>query len=334
MSGALTRRGALARAARMGAGAGLLGLAGCGDVHRRGAEELATARSSIAIDHASFYAPIEDLRRLVQGEARRRDARVLFSADPSGAPAQQASLRRLTAADSGFRVVVVAPFDPTAVAPLLGAARGRGMDVVGLVTPVAHQSAAILVDGAGAAGLLAADAARWAGGHAGGGVLLVAPPARSPVPDPFHPYARGAAVALARAVEAAGLRVAGRVEALGAADAAPAVRGALAAHPGVRVVLTWNDATALGTAGVVRRADYVGALGAPAVTGRAALAALEGPGPLRCLVAPRLAALAEALVALPLGLLRGAAPRSTTLRAQTLVRGGAAARAARADYAA
>lgn len=327
----VTRRDAL----RLGLGAAAtLGLAGCGGRNGplEGPHADAVARTSIAIDHASYYAPIQDLTRLVQARAHARDVSVLFSTDPAGSAAQVASLKGLTGERGGFRVVVVAPFDAAAVDPIARSAIERGLKIVSYITPLAHQTAAISVDPAAVARLLAEHAVARGGRR---DVLLVAPPATSPIPDPFFPYARAAAAATARAAAAAGLRAVATITALGTPDAEQAVRAARAAHPGVDTVLAWNDATALGAARAVPADGYVGGLGAPAITTAAALRALDDDdgGPLRCLVAPRLSALADALVDLPSALLKGSTPPSGSVAPQRFTRGAQATRAALADYA-
>jgi len=330
----LGRREALLRAGRLVAGATLLGAAGCGSGPGEGPQARDVARRSIAIDYASFYAPIEDLRRLVQERAKRRGALVLFSADPSGVAVQRTSLRKLTGETGGFRVVVVAAFDAAAVAPIVAAAVDRDVKVVSYVTPLAGQTAAISVDGAGAAGLLAADARAWAAANDARSALVVAPPERSPVPDPFLPYASGASRALVEALADGPLRVAATTRALGAPDGEQVVRAVRREHPNVDVVLTWNDATALGAAQALPRGGYVGALGAPAITGPAVFEALAGLGPLRCLVAPRLSQLADALVDLPLDLAQGGQARDRVVPLRVFHRRTDAARAALGDYAA
>jgi DNA-binding LacI/PurR family transcriptional regulator len=313
----LTRREAVAAA---GGFAALL--AGCGGSEDEGPQARDVARRSIAIDFASYYAPIEDLRRLVEARAAQRGASVLFSSDPSGSPAQLASLRKLTGERGGFKVVVVAAFDPTAVAAIVADARTRDIDVVSFITPVAGTRAAIALDADRAAALLARDVAR----RGLDAVTLIAPPARSPVPNPFLPYAAGASRALAAELGRAGIDVTRTVVAVGAADAALAVGDA-------RAVLAWNDETALGAAQAVGRSGYVGAIADPAVTGRPTLDALDGPGPLTCVISPRLSALADALVDVPLALLRGQKPPSAPIALQRLVRGSSAVTGARQDYA-
>ena len=327
--GPITRRTAL----RLAAGSGVLALAGCGnDASREGTRAREVARTSIAIDHASFYAPIDDLRALVRRRAAERGAAVLFSDDPSGAPAQAASLRRLTGADGGFGAVVVAPFDAGALAPIVRAARGRDIHVIGYVVPVPGQDASIAVDAEGAGRQLAEHAADWARRQGSRGAIVLTPPPTAVVPDPFLPYARTASTALVAALGKAGLDVAATVNALGRADATPAVAAARRAAPGTDVVLTWNDATALGAASALGDDAYVGGLCAPAVSGLAAFDALAGDGPLRCLVAPRLSELADALVDFPYALLGGAPGRTVTVPARRYTRRSAAAAAARGDY--
>lgn len=330
----LTRRELLASAA---VGSAALGLAACGGGNRAAeSQDRTVARRSIAIDHASYYAPYPDLVRLVQDQADRRGASVRFSEDPSGAPAQQASLRRLTGSRGGFGAVVIAAFDPHAIAPIVREAIDRGIEIVSYVTPLEQQTARIVVDARAAARRLVEDAARWAGRNGDGAprVLVIAPPDRAVVPDPFLPYARAASQAVRNEVAAAGLRVIATATALGRPDAREAVHAVRAAHPEMDVVLSWNDATALGAAEAMPPHGYVGALGAPAISGAAALRALEDGGPLRCLVAPRLSQLANALVDLPLALLRGEPPGSVVVPPAVFRRGSTAAhRAAQRDYA-
>lgn len=329
MSDPLDRRALMSRGLRGGAGLLLTGgLGACGsggDPAREGPATEALQARSIAVDHASFYAPYPDLKRLVLARAAARDAELRFSDDPSGSPAQEASLQRLLGRDGGFKAVVVAPFDAAKLAPLVARA-ADAVQVVSFVTEVPGSAAVIRVD-AGVAGRALVDDLRRATRGRRPSVLQLRPPATSPVPDPFLPFAREAADAVASALDAAGLDVSA-VEALGAADAGPAVKGA----GDVDAVLAWNDATALAAARALPATAYVGALGAPAIASRATLDALAGPGPLRCLVAPRLSRLADALVDLPLALLGGAPPRDVVVPLVTVRRGSAAARAARADY--
>jgi hypothetical protein len=326
----LTRRAALVRFG-LGGAALALGAAGCGDDvgPLKGEHTEEVARTSIAIDYASYYAPVKDLTRLAQARAAERRLALRFSADAAGAAAQVASLKALTGARGGFKVVVVAPFDAAALASVVEDAAGRGIAIVSFVSPLPGATVAIRVDPAGAARRLVAHAA----GEGKRRVLLVAPPARSPVPDPFFGSASQLADALAAEVARAGLDVVGSVTALGTPDAEAAVRGA--AGKGADAVLTWNDATALGAAAAVPRDGYVGGLGAPAVTTAAALRALDGDGPLRCLVAARVADLARALVDVPAAVLaQRAVPAGGVVPARVLLRGGAATRAALGDYAA
>ena len=322
----LTRRAALVRFG-LGGAALALGAAGCGDDvgPLKGEHTEAVGRTSIAIDYASYYAPVKDVTRLAQARGAERKLALRFSADAAGAAAQVASLKALTGDRGGFRVVAVAPFDAAALAGVIKDATGRGIAIVSFVSPLPGATAAIRTDPAAAARRLVAHAA----GEGKRRVLLVVPPARSPVPDPFFGYASQLARALPAEAARAGLDVAGTVTALGTPDAEAAVRGAARAD----AVLTWNDATALGAAAAVPRDGYVGGLGAPAVTTAAALRALDGDGPLRCLVAARVADLAGALVDVPAAVLaKRAVPAGGLVPARVFLRGGAATRAALGDY--
>lgn len=333
-----TRRDAL-RLALLGGGGTLLGggallAAGCGDDRGTlaGPHTDAVLRTSIAIDYASYYAPATDIIALAKRRAAQRGLALTFSADPAGAGAQAASLKRLTGERGGFRVVVVAPFDAAAIQGALQDARGRGIEVVSFVSPLRDASAAIAVDAQDAARRLAAHAAA----HGVRSATLIAPPATSPVPDPFFGHAQRAARALPAALRAVGIAIDRTVTALGTPDATAALRAATATGVRPRAVLAWNDATALGAAAAVPRSGYVGGLGAPAVSTAAALRALQDDGgPLRVLVAARVAALAQALVDVPAALLGGTRPPAAATRVPvtTFTPGSAATRAALADYA-
>ncbi|HEY6759302.1 MAG TPA: substrate-binding domain-containing protein [Baekduia sp.] len=331
MTARLTRRDAL----KLGLGTALgLGAAGCGSDNGplSGPHTRAVERTSIAIDYASYYAPAPDLIRLAQDHARARGLATTFSDDPSGSAAQVASVKALTGPRGGFKVVVVAPFDAAVLDAIVQDAMSRGVSVVSFVSPLRHATAAIGVDAAGAARQLVSHARAHAGHQPQ--VLLVLPPARSPIPDPFFGYATGAAQALRQATAAAGLDVAATVTALGTPDGRDAVRAALAQHPDVTTVLTWNDATALGAAAALPRTAYVGGLGAPAVTTAAPLHALDAGGPLRCLVAARLATLAGALIDVPATVLKGAKPSTAPVPIEVFTAGAQTTRAALKDYAA
>ena len=316
----MTRRALLAA----GAAAGLQ-LAGCGGSDARiGTARRALARRSVAIDYASLYAPIEDVRRLVAARAAAVGAEVTFSNDTGGVAAQVTNLRQWTGERGGFKAIAVAAFDPAAVDPIAASAIRRGVRIVSYVTPLAHRTAAISVDHARAGRLLAERAAA----RGSGDVLLVRPPATA-TPDPF---ARGFAPAEAAIRAVLGNRVVAAVAAQGRSDGAQAVAAALRANRGVRTVLAWNDLTALAAADVLPT-GFAGGLGAPALTGRDALRALRAGTALRCLVAPRLADLAAALVDVPLALAQGrpAADREVALHVLTRT-SRAQIRAFTADY--
>lgn len=311
----LDRRALLRRAG----GAALLGsgvatLAGCGDFSPKpGREAQAVAARSIGLDVASYYPPITDLRRLVQARAQARGANVLLSADAAGSTAQLANLRQWTAARSGFHALVIAPFDAAAVDPLAAAALARGVAVVSYAAPLKHQSAAVGIDPARSGRLLARDVNGWATHQPAGlvQVLLVRPTPGGAAPDPYVQVAPRAETALRGALATSLLQPVAATTATAAADATAAVARALSDFPAIRVVLCWNDTTALGAAAALTAHHpaseharlYVGGQGAPALSGRASLDALAGNGVLRCLVAPRLRDLADALVDVPFGLL-------------------------------
>ena len=316
----ITRRALLATGA-----VGALQLAGCGGSDPRlGTARRALVRRSVAVDYASLYAPIEDVRRLVAARAAAVGAAVTFSDDAAGVDAQVANLRRWTGEEGGFKAIAIAAFDPAAVDPVAAAAIRRGVRIVSYVTPLAHRSAEIGVDHARAGRLLAEHAAR----AARGAVLLVRPAATA-TPDPFAPGFAPAEAAI-RAV--LGDRVVAAVAAQGQADGAEAIRAALRANPRIRTVLAWNDLTALAAADALGT-GYAGGLGSPALTGRAGLRALAADTPLRCLVAPRLADLAAALVDVPLALARGRPTAGREVPLHVLTRSTrAAVRAFAADY--
>jgi ABC-type sugar transport system substrate-binding protein len=320
-------------------------LAACGGADKLNAHSKAVARHSIAIDYASFYAPIDDVRRLVTDRARKSGGLITFSKDPAGSGAQLTSLRTLTGERGGFRVVVIAAFDAAAVEPIAAAARKRGIDIVSYVTPLRSQTAAITVDPARTGALLATNAASWAGRalHGRGSVLLVVPPTGTTVPDPFVAGAARSepAIRSTLAARAAGLRVAGTVAAYGTPDARAAVTQGLRAHPNVRVVLCWNDLTAVGAAQALgarhgrgdRARLYVGGQGVPAIGARDTLERLRRDDVLRCLVAPRLRDLTDALVDVPRSLLRNDPARSVAPQIHVLTPTSSALRSFERDYA-
>ena len=314
----ITRRAFLARGAAAAA-AGPLLLAGCGgdDAGELGPQAKALAGRSIALDYASYYAPAELIRGLAQARAAKRGAALTLSADPSGADAQLATLRRWTAKTGGFGVIVVAAFDAAQVEPVAAKALDAGIRIVPFVTPLEHKTAAITYDFAAAGRMLAGHAAARAGD--GARAIVVAPPVGR-VPDPFAAPAQAGAEALSAAFPDAHV-----VKAQAEADAADAVGGALRAEPGARVVLCWSDGAALGALHALQRRGisgaYVGALGAPALATPRALDRLRAGGPLQALVAARPTDLAHALVDLPFALLKGGAAHDVAVAPVLLERG-------------
>lgn len=342
----LTRRTVLRRATLAAAAwSAPAVLAACGSSPEPGPQERAVTARSIGIDYASYYAPVAALQRLIAAHAERRGALPTFSDDAAGAAAQRATLERWFDPKTGFRAVVVAPFDAAALRQQVTDATAAGIVVVGYVAPLPGASAAIVVDPAEAAARLARQVAAWTARRADGRgqLLLVRPAAGAAVPDPLRPLAAPAERALLARLRAdvPGLRTVAAVEALARDDAAAAVTAALERYPDVRTVLTWNDTTAVGAAAALRAharpADrarlYVGAIAAGGPTGRETLTGLADDGPLRCVAAPALRDLAAAMIDLPLARLRGGGPARTLVPVRTLTAGSTALRAARADLA-
>ena len=296
----LTRRTLLAAGAASG-----LGLLGCGGKGRKGVgtARKALQRRSVAIDYASYYGPVADVRRLATAHAQQAGAQVTFSDDADGTAAQVANLKLWTGEQGGFLAVAVAPFDVAAVDPVAEAAIARGVAVVAFVTELGHQSAAITVDHGRAGTLLAQDAV----GAGAGDVVLVRPAQGLAIPDPFVPGFAPAEEAIRRSCPAPGCGSPRSCRRRRGRTRASVVAAALRANPRVRTVLAWSDGAALGAAEALEGVDggYAGGLGAPGATSRAALDALTGRTPLRCLVLPRLSDLAAALVDVPLALARG-----------------------------
>ncbi|MEN0015793.1 MAG: substrate-binding domain-containing protein [Solirubrobacteraceae bacterium] len=303
-----------------------------------GPVERAVRRTSIAVDYASFYAPIDDVKRLATAHAAAKGLRVTFSTDSAGAAAQTASLKTLTGPTSGFGVVAVAPFDVTAANRAIGAAKANGVKVVGYLDALAGQAAGVSVNVTGAATQLATDVAagreRSPSPKPRKRYLVLVPPSISPVPDPVAGVGRAGSKALLDALRTIGVLAPSTATALGEADAEQAVKAAAAATPGIDTVLTWNDATAVGAAKALGRRGSVGALALGGVSSAATLRQLRrGDTALQEIVAPRLADLADALIDVPANVLAGRTPASVTVEAQRFTPGAAATRAALADYA-
>lgn len=340
MSGARIDRRTLLQAGAAGVLVAALG--GCGDGEEPGEQARAVAGRSIALDYASYYPPAERLRELASARARERGALLTLSDDAAGAAAQQRAFSGYVSERGGFRALVVAPFDAAALAPLTADAVERGVAVVSYGIPLSGATATIAADPTPAARLLARDVGAWAGGD-DAEVLIVRPPERSPTPDQFAPRARPWEAALLAELErrAPALRPVAATTAQAAADAQAAVARALVDYPRVRVVLAWNDSAAVAAAQALRAANprarwprlYAGGVGAPAIATAASLEALRDDPVLRCLVAPRLADLADALVDVPYALLRRRpAPAAPPLVVLRKGEGGALAAFAR-DYA-
>ena len=324
-----------------------LSLAGCADGSRApGSQAKAVADRSIGIDYASYYPPFADLHRLVIDHSRTRRAAVTFSNDRAGGRQQAETLDKWTTPKGGFRVLAIAPFDAAAAATAVRRARANDIDVVSFLVPIEGQSAGIVVDPVASARMLAKHASEWVRGTAEGGtdVLLVRPPTNPAVVDPFAQLAPRAEAALTTELSrlAPRLRMLAATEAQSSGDARLAVLRALEQFPRARMVLAWNDATASGAADALsarhgsatRRALYSGGLAAPAVSTPAILRQIKANTPLRCIVSPRLRDVAEALVDVPLGILRGEAPKDLRVAAHALDADSAELRRFERDYAA
>jgi ABC-type sugar transport system substrate-binding protein len=305
-------------------GAGAVVLAGCSDKNdpKLNTQIRALSRRTVAIDYASYYAPIEDVKRLATARAAEVGADLHFSDDPSGTAAQVKQLKEWTSKTAGFKVIAVAPFEVAAVEPIAADALKRGIAIVSYVTPLKHQSAGIVVDRGEAGRLLATDAAKH-----GKRALVVRPPSAPAVPLPFAPGFADAEKAIGGVVE-----IAATVEAQADADAQGVVASALKSDRSIELVLCWNDLTAIGAAAAVGSRDvYVGGLGAPSLSDARAL---RFEGPLQALVAARLSDLAKALVDVPLAYAQGAKPGPRTVAVTLLKQGSPEVDAFRADFAA
>jgi len=303
-------------------------------------------RSEYAIDANGTSPPIGDLARLIAARARQRAMAPTLSALGSQLtpPALAVQTRpgrfdpQTNTTPPATGLVIVGTANPDALEPVAATAIRHGAQIVSYPTALAHRTAAVIADVNTGAGALAQQAGAWARGRLGGDgrVLLVLPPAGAAInPYAAFPADTEDALRTALAREAPGLAVAGVTQAQFAAGGRAAVAQALATHPDVRVVLVWDDDTAVGAAQAARgRADmFVGGLGAPAVTSRATFAELHRGDVLRVIVAVRVRDLANALVDLPHSLLAGAPPSNVTLPWQTLTAGSATLAAYSSDYA-
>ncbi|MDA0162249.1 substrate-binding domain-containing protein [Solirubrobacter ginsenosidimutans] len=298
------------------------GCAGGKNDPRLGTQARAQARKTVAIDYASYYAPIDDVKRLVGERAAAVGADVTFSNDPSGTAAQVKQLKAWTGDRGGFNVIAVAPFDVAAVEPIAADALKRGIAIVSYVTPLKNQSAGIVVDRGEAGRLLATDAVKH-----GKRALVVRPPSAPAVPLPFAPGFADAEKAIGGVVE-----IAATVDAQADADAQGVVETALKSDASIELVLCWNDLTAIGAASAVNARDiYVGGLGAPSLSDPRAL---RFHGALQALVAARISDLADALVDLPLAYAQGKKPGSRSVPVTLLKQGEPEVDAFASDFAA
>jgi ABC-type sugar transport system substrate-binding protein len=349
------RRTALRLAASTALGLALPGaLAACGTN-----TEKAGDKTDYALDIGGTSPPGGDLLALITARAVARAMNPsFFDTAPENQPQQQFASD--TAVTNSFNpitnryalvnnLVVVAPLSP-AYEPIAAKAVEHGVLIVSYPTPMLHQTAAILVDLAQGAAILAARAAAWAGTELGGrgSVLLVLPTPGDSGLNPYFGYGPSVEQAfratLAR--EAPGLTVAAAVQSSFSADGAVTIAPALSAYPEVRIVLVWDDATALIAAqglrnrhpGAGRESLFVGALGAPCLTSRGTAAApgtiteLQTDGVLQVIVAARMRDLANAIVDLPKALLSGSRPGNVELALQTLTPHSAALSSYSHDY--
>jgi ABC-type sugar transport system substrate-binding protein len=237
-------------------------------------------------------------------------------------------------------LVVALAINVAETEPTLAKALEHGVKIVSYPVAVRNQTAAITVDAAQAAVILATHAGQWAVARLSGrgGVLLVLPPPA----ETDSPYA-SAGPDIERAVRETIARVSPRItlEATIEADSSNAygvVSAALRSHPATRIVLVWDDATSIPAAEALRRHGsaegrlYVGALGLPAVMSNATLDALAGRGVLRAVVAPRVRDLADAMVDLPHALLNGGPIGDVRLALEILTPDSAALAAYSGDY--
>ena len=317
-------------AALLGAGASGV-LAACGGGTSPGPSRARVARRSIAIDYASYYPPVADLRRLVERARTTRGAAVTFSDDAAGAAAQLATLRAL---DRSARRLPRRSSSPRSTSRRSSRSRAR--------RATAGRRDRLLPDAAAAARRRRSSSTPStpagcsqptrrvgaAGARRSGQALLVRPPADPSVPDPFAPLAARAERALLDelARRAPGIEAVAATRAGAAPTRRPPSRARCATTPDVRVVLCWNDAAAVGAARALgerfpaddRDRLYAGGVATAGVATRAILRELGGDGVLRCLVAPRLHDLADALVALPYGLLHGRPAREARVPVRAL----------------
>lgn len=299
-----------------GAATAALVLPACGDEDEPGPIERQIARSSIGLDYASYYAPVQDVHRLVLERARRRGARVTFSHDEAGAAAQRRTLEAWIGARGGFRALVVAPFERGSVEPVAGQALEDGIAVVSYLVPLRNETTGISVNPRVAGSLLADEAAAWAAGRPAS-AILVRPPEKPATADQFAVLAPEVERTLLRRLRgrAPGIEAVAATQAQSVDDAQAAVARALADYPAASVVLGWNDSTAVGAAAALRAAGreqraFAGGVAMAGVAGKENLEALDDDAVAIAFVAPRLRELAGKLVDVPLALLRDRSPVS------------------------
>ncbi|MBO9532947.1 MAG: hypothetical protein J7513_08245 [Solirubrobacteraceae bacterium] len=271
------------------------------------------------------YAPSPELRKLIDGAARGANA-ALTQRDPAtDAAAQARQLKPLLEASSGLKSVVVGAFDPAATETLIAARGSGGPAVISLLTPLTGASTTLTLDAEAVSGRLARAAGAWASSHAVDAATVLMPP-EAPVADWSAGFGRTVAKQLVDDLSEEGLAVTA-LEATGTADA----KAALGFDPG-RLVIGWNDATALGAAQAITAkgttSRWVGAAGSPTPSSADALTALSD-GRLNLIVGTRLQDLASLIVA------TAADPPSTKTRAlpvRSFSRSSAVTSAAVADF--
>jgi ABC-type sugar transport system substrate-binding protein len=278
---------------------------------------------SYAINAVSAGPPVSDLARMIEARAVALGLTVTLSS-PTGASDLAIATARNSQEPFNFvtdkdayvnSVVVVGNGNPRELEPLAAKAIRNGIMIVSYPTAMLSRSAAIVVDVVQGAALLAAHAAAWSREHPRSGrqVLLVLPGADASG-NPYLPQSASIEQAFRSALASSAPHLEGAVttQAFGSADMA-VVASALSSHPEIRMVLVWDDDTAIGAAAALRRRHgrasrrdlYVGGVGAPTVTSRATFDELQRNDVLRVVVAARALDLANAMVDLPHALLNG-----------------------------
>jgi hypothetical protein len=319
-------RGALRAATGVGCAVGVpAALTGCATYVR-------------VVQQAPHYAIVADLvppglsSMIVQRAGRLKVAAYV---DPAAAVDQRAATFGYLGARSGSGGGVFSPItdqwprDDDVIVVQAGTAAdttahmliGQGVKVVSYLAPLRYRTAQITVDAGSLAGLLAADAAAWAQEHRQGPVtaLFIAAPNDSgngPLSDGAPPES---ASVEDRAIRATFARLAPNIT-LRTGSASDDILSALNADPSLGIVLWGWDTEAQTYAQQLRRQFpsarreqlYLGGLGGPSLGGpeaglttvRQIIEELRRDDVLRAVATVRLSDLANALVELPVALLR------------------------------